>query len=71
MKFKYGSYTGEKYSDGSLRIWKDGRLVGELYISVSQNMPRYCFTQKHFENLCAAIEANCQPYKGGYDDDTM
>ena len=68
MTFKSGEYTGEKYSDGSMRIWKSGILVGEFYVSVSANNKGWFFGQNNFKNLCKAIEENCHPCKGGMDE---
>lgn len=62
MNFKYKNYTGERYSDGSLRIWKDGLLVCEFYISISPKEKRQ-FVNKNFKALVECIENNCCPYK--------
>ena len=62
MKYKSGEYSGEKYSDGSLRIWKAGKLIGELYFSVSSNAKHHHFTKKNFESICSAIENSCRPF---------
>ena len=66
MKFKSGSYTGEKYSDGSLRIWKDKKIVCEFYVCVSSD--KEPFERKQFESLVRAIEKNCKPYGGMKDE---
>lgn len=70
MKYKCGDYTGEKFTDGSLRIYKNNRVVCEVYIHCfAQNS--LSFNQKNFESLCRAIEKNCSPYKGGIEDESM
>ena len=64
MTFKHKNYTGEKYSDGSLRVWKDGLLVCEFYVSICPE-DRKSFANKQFKALVECIEKNCCPYKKG------
>lgn len=63
MKFKSGKYTGEKFTDGSLRIYRNGKIVCEFYVSVSTDAVR--FGKKEFDSLCRSIEKNCHPYARG------
>ena len=63
MKYKSGAYSGEKYADGSMWIWKNGKLICEFYISVSAGNKDYHFTLKNFESICTANEKNCNPFK--------
>ena len=63
MMFKSGEYSGEKFTDGSLRIYKNGKVVCEVYVGVSMdNAP---FGTLEFSGLCKAIEKYCHPYMKG------
>lgn len=62
-KFKNGAYTGERYSDGSIRIWKNKCLVAEIYIPCKKMRGKLKeFGASEFASLTRCIEKNCKPY---------